>query len=253
MTVAFFDLDKTLLAVNSATLWVRHELKHKNLKLSQALRAMGWLIRYRLGDADLEAPVRYSISTLKGKDPVAMAARMRAFYQADLRYRFRPGALEAIERHRRAGDRIVLLSSTIEFLAAAVSEDIAFDAILCTRFEMDEQGRFSGRPLEPLCFGAGKLMQAQALADKWQVSLRDCVFYSDSNADLPMFAAVGQPVAVNPDPQLRRHARRLGWQRLDWGRPVPHKRKKKRSRAGGDADSTPTAAAQQTKATQPKA
>lgn len=234
MAVAFFDLDKTLLSVNSATLWVRYELRHKQLKVSQALKAMGWLIRYRLGDADLDAPIRYSISTLKGQDPAILAARTRAFYQSEIRQRYRPGGLAVLDQHRRRGDRIVLLTSTTVFLADAVAEDIHFDAVLCTRFETDANGLFTGRPTEPLCFGAGKLLQAQKLLEQWNIPLRECAFYSDSNADMPMFAAVGHPVAINPDPQLMRHAKRLGWPRYDWGRPP-----KRRASATGDAQGHP--------------
>lgn len=219
MAVAFFDLDKTLLSVNSATLWVRYEVRHKQLKLSQALKAMGWLIRYRLGEADLDAPIRYSIGTLKGQDPRPLAERTKTFYQSEIRHRFRPGGLKVLEHHRARGDKIVLLTSTTVFLADAVAEDIPFDAVLCTRFEVDAQGRFTGRPVEPLCFGPGKLLQAQRLLDEWNIPLSECAFYSDSNADMPMFAAVGHPVAINPDPQLLRHAKRLGWPRYDWGRP----------------------------------
>ena len=97
MAVAFFDLDKTLLAVNSATLWVKWEVRNKQIKLSQALRAMGWLIRYRLGDADLDTPIRYSIGTLKGQDPALLAARTEHFYATEIRHRFRPGALRVLD------------------------------------------------------------------------------------------------------------------------------------------------------------
>ena len=233
MAVAFFDLDKTLLAVNSATLWVRWEVRNKQLKLSQALRAMGWLIRYRLGDADLDAPMRYSIGTLKGQDPAVLARRTEQFYRSEVRHCYRPGALRVLDEHRRRGDRIVLLSSTTVFLAEAVAKDISFDAILCTRFEVGADGLFTGRPVEPLCFGVGKLLQAQQLLHAWNIPLEECVFYSDSNADMPMFAAVGRPVAVNPDPQLARHAKRLGWQRVDWGRPTKKKKRGSRSSVEG--------------------
>lgn len=224
MAIAFFDLDKTLLAVNSASLWVRYELRHKHLKVSQALRAMGWLIRYRLGDSDLDAPIRYSIGTLRGQPEHVLAERTQLFYRTEVRHRYRPGGLAALAEHRRRGDAIVLLTSTTQYLAQAVAADITFDKVLSTRLETDRHGLFTGRPIEPLCYGVGKLAWAQRAADEFGCKLADCTFYSDSNADVPVFAAVGRPVAINPDPVLRRHAKGLQWPCLDWGRPPRHKR-----------------------------
>lgn len=224
MAIAFFDLDKTLLSVNSASLFVRYELHHKHLKLSQALRAMGWLIRYRLGDADLDAAIRFSIATLRGQPERVLAERTAHFYRTEVRHRYRPGGLAALAEHRRRGDKVVLLSSTTSYLAEEVRRDIAFDEVLCTRLEIDEHAHFTGRPVEPLCYGVGKLTWAQRAADAFGAKLADCTFYSDSNADVPVFAAVGRPVAINPDPVLRRLARSKQWPCLDWGRPPRQKR-----------------------------
>jgi phosphoserine phosphatase len=68
----------------------------------------------------------------------------------------------------------------------------------------------------PLCYGAGKLERARALVHSLGSTLEQAVFYTDSITDLPLLEAVGQPVAVNPDPRLRRVARRRGWPIEDW-------------------------------------
>jgi phosphoserine phosphatase len=70
--------------------------------------------------------------------------------------------------------------------------------------------------LEPLCFGAGKVVAAEAWAARHGVDLADTTFYTDSYTDLPMLERVGRPVAVNPDPRLARTARRRGWPILRW-------------------------------------
>ena len=57
--------------------------------------------------------------------------------------------------------------------------------------------------------------------------LLECTAYSDSRTDLPFLDAVGHPVAVNPDRELRRIARDRGWPVLEFsGRAYPHARRR---------------------------
>lgn len=220
MAIAFFDLDKTLLAVNSATLWVRYALRHGLLRRRDALQAMAWLVRYRLGAANFDAPLRRSIATLAGSSEAAMRLQCTRFFHTQLQNAYRPGGLEAIGMHRLAGDTVVLLTSSTNYIADFVSRELDLATPLCTRLETDSQGNFTGLPIEPLSYGQGKLQLAQHMAQSMQTSLAACTFYSDSAADLPVFLAIGTPVVINPDPRLKRHARRHGWPIRDWGRPA---------------------------------
>jgi phosphoserine phosphatase len=68
----------------------------------------------------------------------------------------------------------------------------------------------------PLCFGAGKIAQAEAYAEARGVSLAESYFYTDSINDLPMLERVGNPRVVNPDLRLSWVARRRGWSVEDW-------------------------------------
>ena len=82
---------------------------------------------------------------------------------------------------------------------------------------MDPQGNLTGEPGEAICFGQGKVVLATKFLSERGGSLEESIFYSDSFTDLPMMDAVGKAVAVNPDPKLRREARRRGWEICDWG------------------------------------
>lgn len=217
MRIAFFDLDKTLISRNSATLWIRFELAAGRVTRWQALQALGYIVRYNLGRVDIEDAIRQSVVTIAGQPEDEMRARAEAFYDARIRPLFRPGGRAAIEAHRRAGDRLVLLTSSSNYVSARVCADLALDEYLCNRFEVDGDGRYTGRPVEPLCYGAGKLVLATRCAAAHGVPLSACAFYTDSFADLPLLEAVGEPVAVHPDPRLRRHARRRGWPIRYWG------------------------------------
>ena len=217
MRLAFFDLDRTLLSVNSGGLWVRREVALGYLSKRQALRAMSWLARYHFGFASAEALVAEAVSHLKGTDAAALEDRTRAFFEQEVRHTYRPGALQALEQHRREGRRLVMLTSSSNYLAQLVGEELGFDAVLCNTLEVDASGLHTGQVVGGVCFGPGKLPHAEAEAARAGVPLREAAFYTDSYSDLTVLQAVAEPVAVNPDPRLRRHAQRNGWPVVDWG------------------------------------
>jgi HAD superfamily hydrolase (TIGR01490 family) len=219
VSIAFFDLDRTLIATNSGALWVLRELQAGHITSMQAARASLWLFRYTLGFAAMETALGQAIASLQGQVESEVRARTHRFYEADVRPLFRPGAMAAVRQHRAAGDRLVLLTTSSVYLSEKVAEELAFDAILCNRFEVDAQGRYTGLPQGALCFGPGKLVHAEAYAQSVGERLEESVFYSDSYSDLPVFDRVGRAVAVNPDQRLRRHAQRQGWTVTDWGTP----------------------------------
>jgi HAD superfamily hydrolase (TIGR01490 family) len=219
VAIAFFDFDRTLIASNSASMFVRAELRAGHITMLQALRAMTWMARYHLGMVALDSAVAQALEMLAGGDEQALRGRSETFYEQELRALYRPGALEAIASHRQAGDLIVLLTASPSYVSELVRQDLTLDGILCNRFEVDAGGVFTGRTVGGLCFGAGKLSHAQAFASERKMPLEDCSFYTDSFSDLPVLLAVGNPVAVNPDHRLRREAKRRGWKVVDWGHP----------------------------------
>ncbi|MBI3182139.1 MAG: HAD family hydrolase [Myxococcales bacterium] len=222
--IAFFDLDNTLLAVNSARLWVRRERAHGRLGRWQVLRAAAWMLGYELGFAALEDAVERAIASLEGSLESDLRSRTRSFYEEEVRRHFRPGAREALREHLEAGDMRVLLTSSSNYLAELVAKELGLDAFISNHFEVDPTGRHTGRARGGVCFGAGKLVHAEAFAHSSGLPLSGCAFYTDSYSDLPVLHRVGRPVAVNPDRRLRRYALRRGWRVLDWGVPPADRR-----------------------------
>ncbi|MBM4290877.1 MAG: HAD-IB family hydrolase [Deltaproteobacteria bacterium] len=216
MSVAFFDLDRTLIDVNSGRLWVRAERRAGLLGAGQVARASWWLLRYHLGWADLDAPLRAAVRALAGQREEDMEERVARFYAAEVRHRVRPEARAAVEAHRARGDRLALLTTSSVYLARHFARDLGLDAALASAFEV-RGGRFTGEPAGELCFGVGKRHAAARYAEGLGVPLSACAFYTDAAADLPLLEVVGAPVAVCPDRLLAAEARRRGWPVARWG------------------------------------
>lgn len=216
MPIAFFDLDRTLISVNSGSLWVRFERREGRLSAWTAARAGFWLGAYHLGFSRIEPLLLEAIASLEGEEEEVLRARTRRFFDAEVRGTVRPGALAALARHRAAGDHLALLSSTSMFLADEAQRALDIPHGAFNRFEV-AGGRLTGRPDGPLCFGEGKALHARRIAEALGERLEEAAFYTDSASDLPALEIVGRPVAVNPDPALARVARRRGWAVEDWG------------------------------------
>lgn len=213
--VAFFDVDKTILDANSATLWLRREMRLGFVSRWVALRGFGWLALYALGMARIERVLVDAVMTLRDVAEKDIADRTATFFHEEIRALIRPQALAAIEKHRAAGDAVYLLTTSSTYLSALLAAELEVDGFVCNQLEV-ERGAFTGRVHEPICFGAGKVTRAEAVARNLGVALSDCFFYSDSYSDLPMLLAVGTPIVVTPDIRLRRVAKERGWPIEEW-------------------------------------
>lgn len=212
---AFFDMDLTLLRVNSGSRWVKYLRRRGEIGLPMLLRSGFWLLQYRLSLLNMEAVAATLAADMAGDAEDEMRVKVSEFYQSEIRDTISPLAREALEQHRDEGDSIVLLTSATPYVAEPLAAELAIPHILCTRLAV-ENGRFSGSLLPPTCYGVGKVHHAERFAEAHGIDLAQSSFYTDSYSDLPMLQRVGRPVAVNPDRRLSRYARRQGWPIRSW-------------------------------------
>ena len=218
MSVAFFDLDKTLISQNSALLWMLRQWKKGAVRYTGGLQALGWLVRYSLGwGGDSEAPLARALGGFAGASQAEILAQTKRFYEEEVRRLYRPGALEAIEQQRQAGRLRILLTSSTQYLGDLVAEDLGLEGCLANVMEVDVHGRLTGQIEGVVCYGRGKLLKAEAKLEQLNASMEACTFFTDSYADISVMEAVGNPVAVNPDIRLKRWAKARGHPIVDWG------------------------------------
>jgi fatty acyl-CoA reductase len=124
-----------------------------------------------------------------------------------------PQAIRQVRRHRAAGHRTVLITGTVDVLVQPLAP--LFDEVVASRLHTHD-GRYSGFLEAPPLVGEARAAWLRRYAATAGVSLASSYAYGDSYSDRPLLEAVGHPVAVNPDPQLYRHARRRRWPVAEW-------------------------------------
>ncbi|VEG29162.1 HAD family hydrolase [Actinomyces howellii] len=221
-TAAYFDLDKTILAT-STTLALGTPMRRSGI-ISTASLARGVVAQlpYLLVGADEDHTARL-MTHLARMSAGVERDRFQEVVREALATAIAPAvyaeALDLIEAHRRAGHDIVVVSASGAEMVEPIAELVGADRAVATRMEVDEQGRFTGRIAHSLLHGA-KVDALTADAAAHDISLERSWAYSDSISDQPMLEAVGHPVAVNPDRELRRLAADSGWPVRDFTRPV---------------------------------
>lgn len=196
--------------------WVRFLRRRGELPLSELAKAMYWSMLYKLAVLDMDAVFTKLIADLTGDSEDDMIAKCEVWYRDHVAPEVAPGALVAIEHHRQANHLIVLATGSTQYAATPVAKCVGIDHVLSSRLQVDAaSGTFTGRSAA-LCFGQHKVVLAEAWAAEHGVDLGQSYFYSDSYNDLPMHERVGRAVAINPDPRLRRHARKRGWPIIEW-------------------------------------
>ena len=220
-TAAFFDLDRTLISVNSALLYARWERDAGRIGRRQMAMAVLWGALYHLDLIDIDRAIRAALTHYVGVSEAELAANTRDWFHATVVGHLAPGGAATLARHRALGHPCVLLTNSSSYAAELATAEFGLDAWLANRFTLDSDGCLDGGFELPLCVGAGKATRAERWAADNGVDLAKSWFYTDARSDLPMLERVGHPVAVNPDPRLRRIAKKRGWPVEDWRTAVP--------------------------------
>ncbi len=212
---AFFDVDYTILANNSASLYIKYMRQRGEVSLKEIVVSLYYLLQYKLNLLDFEPLAEREVKKIEGQPESEMIELCDEWFgQMVIDYIY-PEALDVIQDHRDQGDEIILLSAASKYLVHPLAEHLDIRYYGCNRLEV-EDGYFTGRLIKPVCYGAGKIHWAEKISEELGLELQDSYYYSDSITDLPVLEKFGHPIAVNPDTLLRKQAQRRGWQQLQF-------------------------------------
>lgn len=213
---AFYDLDRTLIGVNSALLFAKRERAEGRISWAGYLRSALYMGLYHFSLVDVKKALEKALSLYAGQEEAILRERTRRWFEEDVVRHFQPGAKKSLASHREDGHLRVLLTGSSRYVAELCQDLWELDGWLANCFEVDPKGALTGHFEGPVCYGEGKVVWAEGWAAQASVDLDASFFYTDSYTDMPMLLRVAHPRIVNPDPRLRREAGKRGWPIFDW-------------------------------------
>jgi HAD superfamily hydrolase (TIGR01490 family) len=215
--LAVFDMDGTLLSSNvvETYLWMRlQELDaaSRAAELGRTAVRLPGLLRAERSErsAFLRQVYReYEGARLSDLDEIADEV-----LTSHVLSRLSPAAVRRVREHRAAGHRTVLVTGAIRALTRPLAP--LFDHIEAAELSVDERGICTGHLDQSPLVGESRAAWVRQYAEQEGLDLERSFAYADSHSDLPMLSAVGNPVAVQPDITLLRHARKNHWPIVDW-------------------------------------
>jgi HAD superfamily hydrolase (TIGR01490 family) len=215
-SAAFFDMDRTLVAKDTAVLYTRYRRDIGEATVKDMLQVAWWSVQYTLGVIDAPRVAVQALRNFRGREESWLLESCESWFHEYVLPHVLAKGREAVERHRSRGDFVAIVTGATRYAAEPLARELGIETVVCTRLELDGKGCFTGQPIEPLCYGKGKLELARRITEQRGVDLTNGTFYSDSITDLPLLEAVRSPVVVNPDSRLKRVAQKRGWPIETW-------------------------------------
>jgi HAD superfamily hydrolase (TIGR01490 family) len=219
-TAAFFDLDGTLLAGPSLERRFFRELRYR--RAIGLLNYLWWIAQaLQLAPWGITEMLQSNKMYLRG---VAVTGGGPSLNRG-LKNSFIADSIGRVAWHAKRGDKIVIVSGTLEFLARSAAcemekilsrRGIAAKIHVCaTRLE-EKDGRWTGKIIGEAMFGEAKARAARRFAAQMGCDLKKSSAYGDNDQDRWLLDAVGNPWAVNPSPGLLRLAQQRNWRVVWW-------------------------------------
>ncbi|UQY36570.1 HAD-IB family hydrolase [Pseudomonas fulva] len=211
MRLALFDLDNTLLGGDSDHAWGDWLCERGILDgATYKARNDAFYQDYLAGRLNITDYLNFTLAIFGRTEMAQLDAWHREFMAECIEPIILPKALALLDRHRAAGDKLVIITATNRFVTAPIAARLGVDTLLATECEMVD-GRYTGRTTDVPCFKEGKVTRLNRWMQENGFDLDGSTFYSDSMNDLPLLEQVSYPVAVDPDPKLMAEAEDRNW------------------------------------------
>ncbi len=219
---AFFDLDKTIIAGSSTLAFGKPLYKAGFLKRKTVVRLGIAQLSYMLFGADeddLERARNEMLDLVSGWHRAEIDAIVAQTLDEVIEPLVYAEALFLIDEHRRSGREVYIVSASPEEFVIPIAKMVGVDNVIATKIRTDGLGRYVPE-LDRYVMGPGKAEAMEEVAAQHDIDLAGSFAYTDSFTDMPMLGAVGNPVVVNPEKELREAAEENDWPILEFQRPV---------------------------------
>jgi HAD superfamily hydrolase (TIGR01490 family) len=220
--IALFDLDHTLLPLDSDYAWGEFtsqigwtdpvEFKQRNNE---------FFAQYKKGELKISEYVRFATQAIKDQGAAKSIAAHAKFMSTTIQPAIKKAATDLIAKHRVAGDQLIIVTATNEFVTRPIATAFGIDELIAVQLEKDDAvdgtGWITGEIKGVPSAHEGKVTRVEAWLAAKNLSWQDVhtTFYTDSLNDIALLEKVNVPVATNPDARLRAVAVEREWQILE--------------------------------------
>ena len=222
MKLTLFDLDHTLLPIDSDYAW------------GVFTTTIGWTdpvdfnrrndefyAHYKAGTLDIHEYVRFATDAVRRQGAVKAEAAHAEFMRSVIEPALRPEALDLVRAHQQAGDTVLIVTATNEFVTRPIAQAFGVAELIAVELARDTapggSGWITGEIAGVPSAREGKVTRVQQWLHLRGLTWTDVesTFYTDSINDLSLMDTVTHPVATNPDARLRAVAEARQWRILD--------------------------------------
>ncbi len=215
MNLALFDLDNTLLPLDSDYEWGQFLCRIGAVDAAEFTRRNDeFYAQYVDGTLNPVEYLEFAFGTLKRYPRAQLDAWHAQFMDDVIQPAMRKEARALVEEHRSAGDLLAIITATNRFVTGPIARAFGIEHLIAAEPELSADGDITGRLLGTPPFGSGKVTNTHTWLASLGKKLDDfdrSTFYSDSQNDIPLLSAVTHPVATNPNDTLSKHAHAHGW------------------------------------------
>lgn len=216
--LVLFDLDHTLIPIDSDFEWGEFtialgwcdatEFKRRNAEFFE---------HYRAGTLDIHDYVRFATQAIREQGATKSIAAHDQFMATVVQKAIKKQALELVGRHRQAGDELIIVTATNEFVTRPIATAFGITELIAVELERDADGNLTGEIKGTPSAREGKVTRVEQWLATRGLGWADVetTFYTDSMNDLALLEKADHPVATNPDARLRKLAAERGWRILD--------------------------------------
>ena len=216
--LALFDLDHTLLPIDSDYSWgvfTTHIGWTDPVLFAQ--KNDEFYAHYKAGTLDIHDYVRFAVDAIRRHGATKSMAAHADFMRTVVRPAMNEGARALVREHQAAGDEVVIITATNEFVTRPIAELFGVRELIAVELARGADGWITGDIKGVPSAREGKVTRMEQWLAERRLAWGDVesTFYSDSMNDVPLLEKVNHPVATNPDPRLRALAEQRGWPTLN--------------------------------------
>jgi HAD superfamily hydrolase (TIGR01490 family) len=214
MKLALFDLDNTLLPIDSDHGWSQFLINKGVLNRAEfEIRNNQFFADYKAGTLNIQEFLDFQLRPLRDNKPEQLATWHLEFMKEVIYPNIKPSALELVKKHQAEKAICIVITATNSFITHPIACAFGIEILIATEPEMID-GKYTGKVSGLPSFKEGKITRLINWLENrsWKLShFESSHFYSDSINDLPLLECVTHPVATNPDEKLSAIAKARGW------------------------------------------